>query len=1120
MADLLGVALLSIKGLCRTAAGLAIYVSECMCKYDVMTDLNGFSAVVPNRKLILPHSLSPSVSNPLDARLATLRKVALPCRRVGQRRIGRLKRRHHKISNRTNKDKNVEADSCRNGCSCCCCCCLDCSSLSTPFDLDSFVDCSCLSSSFYSSSVCCASGAAGAKDNHTCVPVPEPSMKLHNDHCTPMHASCLGLLERVKGLSSAECRLVSCQDRAEFTVVSQDPRSLVSIGTSRRSSSKRHVHRNLQRQHTNRFLPSIVSEHRTNLLGGRATHRHLQNARSGSKRKEESSKQTIFFNTPNANGNKTREEGKEKFKVGCGRNNAKSNLVYGNKSSPKKATSMTSRKCLMRGRNAVWRFKVYKTSRFRGATCTSSFLQYNPLALPQALGSVENFHGGTQHIRQLFMPKQCPFQTADTPSRQESTTRIGALQSVVSIQADNQSTEMQRAFFFEKIYSNDSHGERPVRFQGGGAERLQCFVCLAYKSTYVPHPWSDEYVMQCRTCGRGACNMHGSWEVGQFHCTLCHRNDAPLSSGAKDTFAVRCISKAFQKQKLLHRNEEAFHDLMLMLCGERARLQTEATDDVEDLTNAQPLEAASAALTWQDAQQLVGAILLSRLGTAEDTAQVLGQNWVPSWDGWKELQQCTTERCCVAIAERLCDIAEANAPDRRLTDNQALQALAAEGLMRQKAQSHGVNNCLIDSLMLCLSNECILPVSLVTEVATRRRVAAACRKHLIQEIGTVVAPSGNGFFPYLDAHRDGHTIVAFLLQRFRAVARANMLIHVHDRFGEYTADPDRNKIFLDLGFHHSKEHALHLHIYNHTSVQGRGYHFDSLLCRTPVHGAELSNAKETQTQLAATGVHRTDAEQQQHNSVCNTRTEPCDKMEGTEPQKGDQRAEAVFAKMGWRLRGCTFATSWLEALILNLLFHEYLFVPASVCQEARYRLCKACQAHLMAVREQNWEGEQSLDLQKHLASAMSFLVSSNKNLNAEVSVYDATTTDLNVPRHSYTIGQPDSLLVPIFRLYCYQNGQYAALLPDAQPPVQQKLGAMPARSCFRGKFQTAAPIIEPATNASGTNTKQMQDVLQRFCDRRGAKLQITETDACRLQKVWSDKDAEGISFCIHCCKPG
>ena len=134
--------------------------------------------------------------------------------------------------------------------------------------------------------------------------------------------------------------------------------SLVSTGTMtiRRSSSKRHMHRNLQRHHTNRLLPSIVFKHRANLLGGRATHRHLQNARFGSKIKEESSKQTIFFNIRNAEGKEKREEGREDFKVEGSRNHAKSN-----KRSPKKATSMTSRKCLMRGRNAVLRFKVYKT---------------------------------------------------------------------------------------------------------------------------------------------------------------------------------------------------------------------------------------------------------------------------------------------------------------------------------------------------------------------------------------------------------------------------------------------------------------------------------------------------------------------------------------------------------------------------------------------------------------------------------------------------------------------------------------------------------------------------------------------------------------------------------------
>ena len=129
----------------------------------------------------------------------------------------------------------------------------------------------------------------------------------------------------------------------------------------------------------------------------------------------------------------------------------------------------------------------------------------------------------------------------------------------------------------------------PVRFQGGGFD-LQCCVCLAYKDAYVPKQWSDEYATHCCTCGRGACNKHGSWEVSQFHCVLCRGNDAPLLYGIKDTFAVRCLNKAFQKQKLLHKNEEAFHDFTLMLCAERKNHQTEVADNVEEFSDAQPLE--------------------------------------------------------------------------------------------------------------------------------------------------------------------------------------------------------------------------------------------------------------------------------------------------------------------------------------------------------------------------------------------------------------------------------------------------------------------------------------------------------------------------------------------------
>ena len=43
--------------------------------------------------------------------------------------------------------------------------------------------------------------------------------------------------------------------------------------------------------------------------------------------------------------------------------------------------------------------------------------------------------------------------------------------------------------------------------------------------------------------------------------------------------------------------------------------------------------------------------------------------------------------------------------------------------------------------------------------------------------------------------------------------------------------------------------------------------------------------------------------------------------------------------------------------------------------------------------------------------------------------------------------------------------------------------------------------------------EQMSDILQRFCDSRGAKVQISKADVLCLQEAWSDRDAEGI--CLH-----
>ena len=309
--------------------------------------------------------------------------------------------------------------------------------------------------------------------------------------------------------------------------------------------------------------------------------------------------------------------------------------------------------------------KVYRAGRFRGAIYGSYVL-----ALPNVLGTVERSSPRAQYIRKFHRPNHGSFQIVDTGRRQEQEARIAivdsapsahshALELVVKTHMDSQSLEQMcaqsskacdkmrpkrntrrgmvaRSIDFIRCHQrcvssmsaraleNGTPKNVHIRFQGGGAEPLQCFICLAHKSAYVPKQLSDEYATHCRTCGRGACYKHGSWEVGHFHCVLCHGKDDSLLSGAKDTFAVRCLNKAFQKQKLLHRNEEAFYDFLLLLCAERKNAPTEAANKVDELfLDLQPQYAASAKLLWEDARQLVEAVLLSRLGTPDAVANVL-----------------------------------------------------------------------------------------------------------------------------------------------------------------------------------------------------------------------------------------------------------------------------------------------------------------------------------------------------------------------------------------------------------------------------------------------------------------------------------------------------------------
>ena len=101
-----------------------------------------------------------------------------------------------------------------------------------------------------------------------------------------------------------------------------------------------------------------------------------------------------------------------------------------------------------------------------------------------------------------------------------------------------------------------------------------------------------------------------------------------------------------------------------------------------------------------EVRDLVAGICLSALGDAEQVAQLLKQDWVESWNGWAEMEADTRDVVAMAVAERFMRIAGANVPARMMSNRQRMQELEEEGLVLRVASPHGVNNCLIDALLL------------------------------------------------------------------------------------------------------------------------------------------------------------------------------------------------------------------------------------------------------------------------------------------------------------------------------------------------------------------------------------------------------------------------------------
>ena len=152
---------------------------------------------------------------------------------------------------------------------------------------------------------------------------------------------------------------------------------------------------------------------------------------------------------------------------------------------------------------------------------------------------------------------------------------------------------------------------------------------------------------------------------------------------------------------------------------------------------------------------VVKAVCLSLVGDSSHLEHLWAQEWVQGWEGWKELEEDGSDDMAIELAHRFLRIAGMNIPRKRKSNRERIKDLEMQkGLRFQVASAHGVNNCLIDALLLGLVAKGLAPQGMT--LAKRAEVCAACRAALHEQHGVP-------FGVYLDGHRDSPRILQFFM---------------------------------------------------------------------------------------------------------------------------------------------------------------------------------------------------------------------------------------------------------------------------------------------------------------------------------------------------------------------
>ena len=207
-------------------------------------------------------------------------------------------------------------------------------------------------------------------------------------------------------------------------------------------------------------------------------------------------------------------------------------------------------------------------------------------------------------------------------------------------------------------------------------------------------------------------------------------------------------------------------------------------------------------------------------------------------------------------------------------------------------------------------------------------------------------------------------------------------------------------------------------------------------------------------------------------------------------------------------------------MLLALSFHEWISHAYGQLTYAAERQ-KVCKGFPVAQHESPCDNPEAL--RNRLEAAVCFVLKECQGdtqrlttESLEISIHKGNAVDAMSPAYTFHVGKGETLISTVVRLLEYPGiDHYDALLPVRPTAenadfeltgVEEGQGRLGKGSVTAGQDQATVPGWN---SDSVPHVEELKEILQRFCEHRGAHVQAHDVDARTMQTAWNDRDATG-----------